>query len=158
MPFSLLNPWLLLGALAVAAPVWLHLRRKQETNLVKFSTLRFLDDNPHPNKSPLRLRDMVLFALRVLALLAVVGAFAWPYVRDANRAVVKESRVYVLDNTLSHQAGGAFERHRDRVAGEIGSAAQDIQFAVVELTAQPRAVVNFGESREAARQKVRDLV
>src|SRR6185369_13298331 len=72
--------------------------------------------------------------------------------------VVKESRVYVLDNTLSHQAGGAFARHRDRIAEEIGSAAQDIQFAVVELTAQPRAVVNFGESRAAARQKVEELV
>ena len=35
MPFSFLNPWLLLGALALAAPVWLHLRRKQETNLFR---------------------------------------------------------------------------------------------------------------------------
>ena len=26
MPFSFLNPWLWLGALALAAPIWLHLR------------------------------------------------------------------------------------------------------------------------------------
>ena len=34
MPFSFLNPWFWLGALAVAAPIWLHLRRKRETNHV----------------------------------------------------------------------------------------------------------------------------
>jgi len=133
MPFSLLNPWLLLGALAVAAPVWLHLRRKQETNLVKFSTLRFLDDTPHPNKSPLRLRDIVLFALRVLALLAVVGAFAWPYLRDASRPVVKESRVYVLDNTLSHQAGGAFAHASEKAREYVDQAGEKLRGAADQI-------------------------
>ena len=42
MPCLFLNPWFWLGALAVAAPIWLHLRRKRETNLVEFSALRFL--------------------------------------------------------------------------------------------------------------------
>ena len=65
MPFSFLNPWFWLGALVVAAPIWLHLRRKRETNLVEFSALRFLDDQPEPRRSPLRLRDIVLFALQM---------------------------------------------------------------------------------------------
>ena len=52
VPFSFLNPWFWLGALAVAAPLWLHLRRKQQTNLVQFSALRFLDDQPEPRRSP----------------------------------------------------------------------------------------------------------
>ncbi len=65
MKLLFLNPWFLLGALALAAPVWLHLRRKPPKNLWRFSTLRFLDDSPQPRGSPLRLRDFVLFALRV---------------------------------------------------------------------------------------------
>ena len=69
MPLSLLYPLALLGALAIAAPIWLHLRRKTETNLIKFSALRFLDDQPQPRRSPMRLRDWLLFTLRVLALL-----------------------------------------------------------------------------------------
>ena len=64
---NLLYPLALLGALAIAAPIWLHLRRKRETNLFYFSTLRFLDDMPRPQRSPLRLRDVLLFAWRVLA-------------------------------------------------------------------------------------------
>src|SRR5881296_1024486 len=105
---SLLYPLALLGALAIAAPLWLHLRRKTETNLLKFSTLRFLDDQPEPRRSPLRLRDLLLLALRVLALLLLVAAFAWPYQRASEGGVVRESRVYVLDNTLSHQANDGF--------------------------------------------------
>src|SRR5512140_1117634 len=88
MPFSFLNPWFWLGALAVAAPVWLHLRRKRETNVVEFTALRFLDDQPEPRRSPWRLRDLLLFAMRVLALLLLVAAFAWPYLRGANTAPV----------------------------------------------------------------------
>jgi len=157
MPWAFLNPWFWLGALAIAAPVWLHLRRKRQTNIVEFTALRFLDDQPQPRRSPLRLRDLVLFALRVLALLALVGAFAWPYLRGANTAPVQESRVYILDNTLSHQANGGFARDRERVLRDISKGPADVQTAVIELTALPRVVVSFGESREVAVQKVKEL-
>jgi len=110
----------------VAAPIWLHLRRKKQTNLVQFSALRFLEDNPEPRRSPLRLRHLVLLALRVLALLCVLAAFAWPYLRGADTVPIKESRVYVLDNTLSHQARGGFTRDRDRILTELGRAGSGI--------------------------------
>src|SRR6266404_4859084 len=157
MSLALLYPLALLGALAIAAPLWLHLRRKTETNLIKFSALRFLDDLPHPRQSPLRLRDLLLFALRVLALLLLVAAFAWPYLRGANAIPIKESRVYILDNTLSHQANDGFTRDRDRVLSETSKAGANIQVAVVELTSAPRVVASFGEDRETARQKLKDL-
>ena len=133
MPFSFLNPWFWLGALAVAAPIWLHLRRRKQTNIVPFSALRFLDDQPEPRRSPLRLRNLVLFALRVLALLLVVAAFAWPYLRRADTVPIKESRVYILDNTLSHQAKDGFTHDRDRILAELGKAGGSIQVAVIEL-------------------------
>jgi hypothetical protein len=99
----------------------------------------------------------VLFALRVLALLALVGAFAWPYLRGANTAPVKESRVYILDNTLSHQANDGFKHDRDRVLNEVSKGPSDIQVAVIELTSAPRVVVSFGENRETAKQKLAGL-
>src|SRR5438874_12604932 len=131
MPFSFLNPWLWLGALALAAPVWLHLRRKQETNLLQFSALRFLDDQPSPRQNPLRLRNLLLFLLRALALLLLVAAFTWPYQRGAKLAPIKESRVYILDNTLSHQANNGFAHDRDRIISDLGKDAANIQMAVI---------------------------
>jgi hypothetical protein len=157
MPLSFLNPWFWLGALAVAAPIWLHLRRKRETNLVRFSALRFLDDEPQPRQGPMRLRDLILFTLRLLALLLVVAAFAWPYLRRGDTAPVKESRVYILDNTLSHRADDGFTRDRDRLLTEIGAAGLGIQIAVIELAATPRVVVAFGDDRETAKRRLKEL-
>src|SRR5215831_15920024 len=152
MPLSFLNPWLWLGAVALAAPLWLHLRRKQETNVFRFSALLFLDDEPQPRQSPLRLRNLLLFALRALTVLLILAAFAWPYLRGANTAPIKESRVYILDNTLSHQANNGSSRDRDRILSELNQAGGNIQIAVVELTANPRVLVFFGEDRENAKQ------
>jgi hypothetical protein len=154
---SFLQPWLWLGALAVAAPIWLHLRRRKETNLVRFSAVQFLEDQPTPRRSPLRLRDLVLFALRVLAVLLVAGAFAWPFVHHATDFPIRESRVYVLDNTMSHQAGNGFTHARDRVLKEIKQAGSDVQVAVVELTAAPKVVAAFGDDRQSAAQRVEAL-
>jgi hypothetical protein len=154
---SFLNPWFWLGALALAAPLWLHLHRKQEKNLLPFSTLRFLDDEPEPRASPRRLRDWLLFALRVLALLLVLAAFAWPYLRNVPSVVVKESRVYILDNTLSHQAADGFAQDRDRLLGELAKAGTDVQLAVIELTSQPKAIMSFGDERATGKQKLGEL-
>src|SRR5579864_2698689 len=100
MPFSFLNPWLLSGSLAVAAPLWVHLRRKKEINVIRFSAVRFLEDLPEPRKSPMRLQDWLLLTLRFLSLLLLVTAFAWPYLPGVSTAPVRESRVYILDNSL----------------------------------------------------------
>jgi len=157
MPFSFLNPWFWLGAVAIAAPIWLHLRRKKETNLIQFSALRFLEDEPQPRQSPLRLGDLLLFALRVLALLLLLAGFAWPYLRGANTAPIKESRIYILDNTLSHQANEDFTRDRDRILREVNQAGANIQLAVIELTSAPRVLVSFADDRETAKQKLKAL-
>ncbi|MEW6158002.1 MAG: BatA and WFA domain-containing protein [Verrucomicrobiota bacterium] len=157
MPFSFLNPWLWLGALAIAAPLWLHLRRKQPENLVRFSTLRFLDDQPRPQQSPLRLRHPLLFLLRTLAVLLIAAAFAWPFLKKAQPVIVKESRVYILDNTLSHQANRAFLQARDHLARELASTGRDLQIAVVELSSQARVIIQFGDDRVAAAEVVKGL-
>src|SRR5258708_7822643 len=70
---------------------------------------------------------------------------------------IKESRVYILDNTLSHQAGNGFTRDRDRVLSEIGKAGIDTQVAVVELTGVPRVGAGFGDDRETAKQKLAQM-
>ena len=89
MPFAFLNPWLWLGALALGAPLWLHLRRKQQIGILQFSAVRFLEDQPEPRRAPLQLRRRLLFALRALALVLIVAAFALPYIRRAGVATVR---------------------------------------------------------------------
>ncbi len=157
MNFAFLYPLLGLGALAVAAPVWLHLRRKQQQNLTPFSAVRFLHDQPLPKRSPLQLRNLLLLLLRALALALLAAAFAWPYHREATGTAIVESRVYILDNTLSHQANNGFTKDRDQLAKEISQARPETQIAVIELTARPRVLAAFGEDRQLVKQKLLEL-
>jgi len=157
MPFSFLNPWFWLGAFSVAAPVWLHLRRKKETNILSFSAVRFLEDQPEPRRTPLHITKPLLFALRVFAFVSIVAAFAWPYLRGANTQPVRESRVYILDNSLSRQANDAFARDRSRLLDELSNKGSDIQLAVVELRSTPRILCAFGDRRETAKERVLEL-
>src|SRR5271154_7042993 len=96
---SFLNPWLWLGIVAVGAPVWLHLRRKDREKIIHFAALRFLDDQPEAKQPPLHLKNLLLFLLRVLALLLLIAAFARPYFLHFGSSATT-STVYVLDNTL----------------------------------------------------------
>ena len=131
---SILYPLMALGVLAGAVPIWLHLRRRDERNLVEFSTLRFLDDQPLARARPLWPRNWPLLILRLLGLLLLVAAFTWPYVEGEETVIVEESRVYILDNTLSHQVNDAFTSARDRVADELDRQDVRTQIGVVELS------------------------
>ena len=157
MAFYFLNPWLWLGALAALAPVWLHLRRKRERNLIRFSAVRFLEDQPRARTSPLQFENILLLLLRILAVLLLVAAFAWPIVRRANSGAVKQSLVYILDNSLSHQANDGFKKDRDRVIRALGQTGTEVQIGIIELTATPRVVCGFKEERGVAQRKVAEL-
>ena len=60
---SFLYPWFLVGLVAVGAPIWLHLRRKDREKVVPFTALRFLEDQPMAKRPPLQLKNVsALFA------------------------------------------------------------------------------------------------
>ena len=97
---SLLFPIMAFGSLLVGVPIYLHLRRRDEKNLVEFPTLRFLDDQPVARSRPMWPRNWPLMLLRILCMLMLVAAFSWPYFDDDQPVVIEESRVYIIDNTL----------------------------------------------------------
>jgi hypothetical protein len=153
---SFIHPWLWLGLFAVGAPLWLHLRRKEQENIIRFSTLRFLEDQPIVRQSPLRLKNLLLLLLRLLAVAAFVAAFAQPFLARSQTAM-SSSEVYVLDNTLSRQAEQGLEHDRAFILHEIQNAGPHEQIAVVELTDEPRVVVGFSDNAQTAEAKLNAL-
>jgi hypothetical protein len=153
---NFLNPWLWLGLIAIGAPLWLHLRRKEREDIIRFSTLRFLEDQPIARQSPLRLRNLLLFLLRLLAVVALVAAFAQPFLAQS-RPAASSSEVYVLDNTLSRQAENGLEHDRAYLIHELNHAGPHDQIAVVELSEDARVVVDFGDSPALAEAKLNAL-
>jgi hypothetical protein len=157
MSVAFLYPLAFLGAMAVAVPVWLHLHRRFHGQVVRFSALRFLHDEPLARRAPLRVKHPLLLALRAAAVVLLATAFAWPFDRSHIAAPSIESYVYVFDNTLSHQAGGDWQRRRDELADELQNLDSGAQVAVVELATQPRLLAPFGQQRAATVQSVRLL-
>jgi hypothetical protein len=75
---SWLQPALLAGLAALAVPVLVHLVQRELRGGRAFPSLMFLERVPFPSRRRRRLRDLLLLALRLLALTALVLAFAGP--------------------------------------------------------------------------------
>jgi hypothetical protein len=73
---TFLAPALLLAAAALAVPVLLHLFRKRDTSVRTFPALRYLKRTTRDRARIVRLRQLILLALRMaaLALLVLAGA------------------------------------------------------------------------------------
>src|SRR3712207_4904832 len=95
--------WLALAG-AAAVPLLLHLLRKRIGTRVEFPAVRYLARAEQENSAKLRLRNWLLMALRVLAVLLVALAAARPVadVRTASHAPA--ALAVVLDNSLSTTA------------------------------------------------------
>ena len=154
---SLLFPIMAFGTLLVGVPIYLHLRRKDEKNLVEFPTLRFLDDQPVARSRPMWPRNWPLMLLRILCMLLLVAAFSWPYFDNEQRVVIEESRVYIVDNTLSVQTRNRFETIQSQLADEIESAGIGTQVGVIELGSTARVVARLGDTKSTAVQAVKNL-
>ncbi|MGQ0715091.1 MAG: BatA domain-containing protein [Gemmatimonadaceae bacterium] len=95
---SFLAPWFLVAGGAVAgAVVLLHFLARRRPRPMILPTARFVPDDPArwPSRAP-RPTDVLLLALRVLAIGAIAAAFAQP-VREPDRAVT--ARVVLADQS-----------------------------------------------------------
>ena len=90
----------LLGLVAVAAPVVIHLIHRQRYPERRFTTLRFFNRTIKHNVLQNRLIDRILLALRVLALIALAFGLARPFWKSAF-GEKRLSLVIVLDNSPS---------------------------------------------------------
>src|SRR5258705_13234010 len=111
---SLLNPFFLIGSLALAIPVLIHLVRREKSEIIPFSSLMFLLRVPKRSIRQQKIKNLLLMALRLLLLALLVGAFARPYITqptsptgagDSNRGIV-----LLLDNSYSMRYGDTFSK------------------------------------------------
>jgi len=99
---SFLNPWLLAGAAAIAAPIIIHLMMRQQTRRIKWAAMRFLQPVLQRNERSLRIEDLLLLLLRCLLLLLLALTLSRPAFRAAGVIPPAGSRTIVLavDNSL----------------------------------------------------------
>ena len=137
---SFLYPMFLVGAVAAAVPILLHLLRREAAPEVRFSAVRFLRREPTEQSRRQRLRELLLLALRVAAILLLAAAFARPYIVGGAR-VTSSVTIVVLDTSLSMGAPGRFERARDLARSAVEQAPAGSPVGLVTFDDRPTLAV-----------------
>ena len=126
---SFLYPAFLVGALAIAIPIALHLLRRDVAPEVPFSAVRLLQRSPVVRSKRRRLRDLLLLAARIAALLLLAAAFARPYVAGA--AGSSSVRIVAIDRSFSMGAPGRFAHALDLARRAVDEASPGERVALV---------------------------
>ena len=101
---TFLSPLFLLGLAALAVPILLHLLRRRETRSLDFPALRYLTRTTREQARIIRLRQLLLLALRVSALVLLVFAAAQMVLPIGGRDHPPAGLAIVIDNGIGSGA------------------------------------------------------
>ena len=131
-----LSPLLLLASLAVAVPVLIHLLRRRETRTLVFPALRYLKRTTREHARIVRLRQFLLLALRITAVLLAVLAAARLVLPLGGSDDPPAGLAIVVDNGLTSGTvvgdGRLLDSIRARAAEALGRAGPRDQIWLIE--------------------------
>jgi len=142
---SFLAPLFLAGAAAAAVPIVLHLLKRQPEARVKFAAVRMLKRAPVEHTEKRHLRQLILLALRVTALVLLALAFARPFFATGAALGTAGVTIVALDTSMSVSAPGRFERAKQLAKEAIGRVPANDLVGIVtfadeaEIVARPSA-------------------
>ena len=152
-----LSPLYLLGALMIAIPIILHLFHRRTEVVVEFPAVRLLKRGPVEMHRRRRLRELILLALRMAALLLLALSFARPYQASAIAASTAPLSVIVVDTSLSMSAPGQMEKARDAATRAVGAVPSSSAVALVSFADAATAVVQPTTDRSAVEHAIATL-
>src|SRR5712691_6673032 len=106
---SFLSPVFLAGAAMAAVPIVLHLLKREPEARVKFAVVNLLKQAPVEHTEKRHLRELLLLALRMAALVLLALAFARPFFATGAAVGASGVTVVALDTSYSLSAPGRFE-------------------------------------------------
>lgn len=126
MGLGFLVPAFLVGLAAIAIPVIVHLLNRERKEIVRYPSLMFLERIPYRAIRRQTIRHPLLLALRALAVLLLVAAFARPFFERRNIAGPAgpggTELVILLDRSYSMGYGDRWRRAVSAVRNELASA------------------------------------
>ncbi|MFN3134465.1 MAG: vWA domain-containing protein, partial [Candidatus Kryptonium sp.] len=143
---TFLNPTFLFALFASAIPVLIHLFNLRRLRTVEFSSVKFLKELQRSRIRSLKIKQIILLIVRVLAIVFLVLAFSRPVIKGyffnpivAGQA--KSSVVIILDNTLSMASideKGRFINQAKAIAQRITDLlTESDEFALIRLSEIP---------------------
>jgi hypothetical protein len=147
---SFLSPLFLAGAAAAAVPIVLHLLKREPEARVKFAAVKLIKHAPVEHTDKRRLRELLLLALRITALLLLAIAFARPFLATGAAVGSTGATVVALDTSYSLSAPGRFERAKELAKDAVGKAPPGDLVGVVTFADAAEIVAKPGADRTLA--------
>ncbi len=126
---TFLNPLALLGLIAAALPVIIHLLNLRKLKTIEFSTLNFLKELQQSKIRKLKLRQVLLLIIRTLIVIFIVLAFSRPALKGTIPGKVAQHAastiILIFDDSFSMSA-------QDE-NGEYFKQAKDFALSVIDL-------------------------
>src|SRR5687768_8104781 len=154
---SFLSPLFLVAAIAAAAPILLHLFHRRTEVVIDFPAVRLLTRAPVQQHRRRRLRELILLALRVAALVLLAVSFARPYFAGAIAPDSAPLTVIAMDTSLSLSAPKQFDRAKDAALRAVDDLPSSHAVALVSFTDTATVVVAPTTDRGAVRAAVAKL-
>jgi hypothetical protein len=151
---SFLSPWFLIGAAAAVVPIVLHLLKREPEPRVRFAAVRLLKQAPVEYTERRRVRELLLLALRVAALVLFALAFARPFVPSGTAVRSAAVTIVALDTSSSMSAPGVFERARQLARTAIDQAPAGNLVGVVTFADLPNLAARAAADRALARSAI----
>ena len=153
---SFLAPLFLAGAAAAALPIVLHLLKRQPEARVKFAAVKMLKRAPVEHTQKRHLRQLILLALRVTALILLAFAFARPFFATGAALGTAGVTIVALDTSISVSAPGRFERAKELARAAIGRVPASDLVGVVTFDDEAEIVARPSADRVLASSAVDD--
>lgn len=154
---SFLSPLFLIGVIAAAVPILLHLFHRKTEVVIDFPAVSLLTRAPVQQHRRRRLRELVLLALRVIALLLLALSFARPYFAGASAPDSAPVTVIAVDTSMSMTAPGQFDRAREAVSRAVSAAPSSHAVALIGFSEAATVLVPPTTDRSAISRQVSTL-
>ena len=145
---TFLNPLVLLGLVAAAIPIVLHLLNLRKLQTIEFSTLAFLKELQKNTMRRVKIRQWLLLILRTLLIILVVAAFSRPALRGTLGGIgshAKTTVVIIMDDSYSmslHNDKGSFLKQAQSTALRIIDMLKEGDDALfIRLSELPQATI-----------------
>ena len=150
---TVLSPLLLLASVALAVPLLIHLLRRRDTRTLVFPALRYLKRTTREHARIVRLRQLLLLALRIAAVLLAVLAGARLVLPLGGSDEPPAGLVIVVDNGLTSGTvvgdGRLLDSIRARATGALERAGARDRIWIIETgtPARPSLPLSLEEAR-----------
>src|SRR5688500_14223292 len=142
---SFLAPLFLAGLAALAVPIFVHLINRERKEITEFPSLMFLQRIPYRSVRRQKIRDWLLFAMRCLALILLVAAFARPFLarrfaQAAGALATTREVVVLLDRSYSMGYGDRWDRAQEAARSAIAGIGANDKLTLVAFAETPTAL------------------